>query len=286
MLCSQSISKSGLLARKFIGLTSLLLFVCALAHAHPLEQTGGLKRFDKSLRLVDPQNPALLITSSLDIKDIKIGQNVLAKAIELSEQGGEIHTITAGSRSDKVTFSFFQPFQESSVEQRLELHFDKNSGFINSLNLRYFISSAYLSIELIREQVLQSAVEKYGSPLTLQEVQTATGQTKNQVPIADFIKTLQNLTSESHAYFKKMGVTRNAKIVADKQGYALFQNGFDRCYLWTINEYAEILSLCAFAPGAANANNRGLEFKLVNFPIARIIAEHKLNAAEKLKLKL
>jgi hypothetical protein len=276
----------GLFTSKVIVFSQIGFFICSFAQAHPLEQIEGLKRFNKTSKLVDPRNPNLLLTSTLDIKNVKLGQNVLAKSIDLSEQGGEIHNITAGNRSDKVTFSFFQPFQESTLEQRIELNFDKNSGFIDALNLRYFIGSAYLSIELIREQVLQSAVAKYGNPLTLQEVQTATGQANGQVKIADFIESKANLSDETRRYFKKMGVTRNAKITADKQGYALFQNGFDQCYLWPQSNFIEILSLCAFAPGAANASNRGLEFSLINFTIATVISEHKIDAAKQLKLSL
>ncbi|MGO4890728.1 hypothetical protein [Flavobacterium sp. W21_SRS_FM6] len=263
-----------------------LLFVLALpAQAHPLEQLEGLKRFNRSSQLLDPQNTAVQLVSSLDIKEVKIGQNVVSQAIELNEKGGEIHNITGGSRSDKVTFSFFQPFQESTLEQRIDLHFDKNSGFIDAVNLRYLLSSAYLSIDLIRDQVLQSAISKYGSPLTMQAVQDVAGKTK-RVTINDFSAGITNLSEEARAYFKKLSITRNAKISADKRGIALFQNGFDECYLWPKNNYAEILSLCAFAPGAANANNRGLEFELVNFPIKQVIAEHQIKPAEQLKLSL
>lgn len=286
MLFRHTNNNIGLFISKLAISIYILFGLCLSAQAHPLEQVDGLKRFNKATLLVDPKNPAVVLNSSMDIKNVKIGQNVLAKAIDLTEQGGEIHNITSGNRSDKVTFSFFQPLQESSVEQRIDLNFDKNLGFINAINLRYFISSAYLSIELIREQVLQAAVTKYGPPLTLQEAQTATGQTKNTVKITDFINTLPNLSAEARDYFKKLGVTRNAKISADSQGYGLFQNGFDQCYLWLKNDYTEILSFCAFAPGAANANSRGLEFSLVNFPIAKSIADQQVKAAEQLKLNL
>lgn len=264
----------------------MLFFVCQFLHAQPLEQTEGLKRFNSSAQLFDPQNRSLALTSSLDIKDVKTGQNVLAKAIELKNRGGEVHNITGGNRSDKVSFSFFQPIEESTLEQRIDLNFDKNSGFIESINLRYLLTSAYLSIELIRAQVLESAIAKYGEPLTLQQVQSASGQNKSQVKIADYIASLNNVPLEAQAYFKKMAVTRNAKISADKQGYALFHSGFDQCYIWSKNNLDEILSFCAFAPGAANANNRGLEFSLVNFQISKVIAEHKVSPAEQLKLTL
>ena len=52
----------------------------------PLEQNQGLKRFDKSAILSH--------TSNFDIRAIRVGDNILAKTIELQEQGGTVRYIS------------------------------------------------------------------------------------------------------------------------------------------------------------------------------------------------
>ena len=216
------------------------------------------------------------VNSGLIIPPIQLNN----KAISLSEKGGEIHTITGGSRSDKVTFSFFQPYQESRLEQRIDLYFNKNSGFIHQLNLRYLISSAYLSIEPVRTQVLQTAIAKYGKPLSIQDVRNRVKQAQGEVKLRHFADAVEDSSEAATAFFKKMSFARNAQISSDNQDYALFPAGFDQCYVWPRDNFNELLTFCGFAPNAANAASRGLEFSLVNFAIAHIITEQQhLNSA-------
>lgn len=273
-------NKTWLFIRSVITLSTVALGMLSQAYAHTLEQTDGLKRFKRQQRLSYPANPAQLLQSELDIKDVKLGQNALNQAISLSEKGGEIHTITSGSRSDKVTFSFFQPYQESRLEQRIDLYFNKNSGFIHQINLRYLISSAYLSIEPVRAHVLQTAIEKYGKPLSMQDVRNRVKQAKGEVKLRHFADAVEDNSEAAATFFKKMSFARNAQISSDEQDYALFPSGFDQCYVWPRDNFNELLTFCGFAPNAANAASRGLEFSLVNFSIAYIIAEQQhLNSA-------
>jgi hypothetical protein len=279
-------NKTLLFIRGVITLCAVALGFFTQAYAHTLEQTDGLKRFDRQLRLNYPANPAQTLQSELDIKDVKLGQNALNQAISLSEKGGEIHTITGGSRSDKVTFSFFQPYQESRLEQRIDLYFNKNSGFIHQVNLRYLISSAYLSIEPVRAQVLQTAIAKYGKPLSMQDIRDRVKQAKGEIKLRHFAETLQDSSEATVTFFKKMSFARNAQISSDNQDYALFPAGFDQCYVWSRDNFNELLTFCGFAPNAANAASRGLEFSLVNFAIADIITEQQHQSVDAYQLTL
>ena len=279
-------NKTLLFIRRVITLSVVACGLLSQVDAHPLEQKDGLKRFNRQHSLSYPPNPSLPLQSTLDIKDIKIGQNILNQAIALSEKGGEIHTITGGTRSEKITFSFFQPYQDSKLEQRIELYFNKNSGFIHQINLRYKISSAYLSIEPVRNQVLQAAISKYGPPLSMQDVQARVKQDSGDVKILKFANALQDTSEATVDFFKKMGISRSAKITADQQNYALFHSGFDQCYVWPRDNFNELLTFCGFAPNAANAASRGLEFSLVNFVIANVIAETQHQVADATQLSL
>ena len=279
-------NKCLLLIRSVITLCTVTLCCLSQANAHPLEQEDGLKRFQRQHSLSYPADPKQPLLSVLDIKNVKLGQNALNQAIALSEKGGEIHTITGGTRSDKVSFSFFQPYQESRLEQKLDLYFNKNSGFIHQINLRYVISSAYLSIEPVRAQVLQTAINKYGSPLTMQEVRARVKQSKGEVKLQKFADALQDTSEATVAYFKKMSISRSAQITPDQQDYALFHSGFDQCYIWHKDNFNELLSFCGFAPNAANAANRGLEFSLVNFALGQIITEQQHQQADSSQLSL
>lgn len=279
-------NKSLLVIRRVITLCIVTLCCLSQANAHPLEQVDGLKRFQRQHSLSNPAAPNQTLQSVLDIKNVKLGQNVLNQAIALSEQGGEIHTITGGTRSDKVSFSFFQPYQESRLEQKLDLYFNKNSGFIHQINLRYVISSAYLSIEPVRVQVLQAAINKYGPPLSMQEVHTRVKQSKGEVKLQKFADALRDTSPATVAYFKKMSISRSAQITPDQQNYALFHSGFDQCYVWPKDNFNELLSFCGFAPKAANAANRGLEFSLVNFALEQIITEQQHQQADSNQLSL
>ena len=264
----------------------LALALGSVSQAHPLEQLEGFKRFNRDATLYSPLAPQQPLLSQLDIKAVKLGQNIVEQVIQLTEQGGELHTVTGGTRSEKATLSFFQPYQDSRLEQRLDLYFNKHSGFIQQINLRYFIASAYLSIEPVKNQVLQAAIAKYGAPLTMQDVRQRTKQNQGQVKVSQFVQSLQDTSGATQDYFKKLNISRNALVTKDQQDYALFHTGFDQCYFWPRDNYNEVLSFCSFAPNAANAASRGLEFSLVNFTIADVITElqHKANDTQQLSL--
>ena len=264
----------------------LALALGSVSQAHPLEQLEGFKRFNRDATLYSPLAPQQPLLSQLDIKAVKLGQNIVEQVIQLIEQGGELHTVTGGTRSEKATLSFFQPYQDSRLEQRLDLYFNKHSGFIQQINLRYFIASAYLSIEPVKNQVLQAAIAKYGAPLTMQDVRQRTKQNQGQVKVSQFVQSLQDTSRATQDYFKKLNISRNALVTKDQQDYALFHTGFDQCYFWPRDNYNEVLSFCSFAPNAANAASRGLEFSLVNFSIADVITElqHKANDTQQLSL--
>jgi hypothetical protein len=254
-------------------LSKLLCCIFAVSlsvNAHELEQLRGLKHFNKSDELDN--------RSALEIKDVYIGDNALAKAITLFDMGGKIHNVTGGSRSEKVRFSFFQPYQDSRLEQTLELRFNKDNGFVEQLNSTYRIKSAYLDISPIREKVLQAAIDKYGPPLTIAEVRDMSGQQKGEVDLKHFINQLapqDGVKEQVLEYFAKRNISKNAKFTASNNGHAQMHTGFDQCFLWQRNNFVEILSFCAFAPNEANASNRGVELSLQNFAVAQQIAERK-----------
>jgi hypothetical protein len=240
------------------------------AAEHPLELQKGLKRFDKQ--------SVLGSLSNLDIKDVHLGDNVLAKSISLIDAGGEIHNITGGSRSNKIKISFFQPYQQSRLEQLLELKFNKKNGFIEQISSTYSIDSAYLDLSPVREKVLVAAIKKYGEPLTLAEIQQISGQIKPEISVSRFIDTFnpkQAVAESVKSYFSKRNISKNSKFTSATDGRAIMHTGFDLCYLWQLNDFEEILSLCAFDSKEANASNRGVELSLHNFGLRQVIAQHK-----------
>jgi hypothetical protein len=87
-------------------------------------------------------------------------------------------------------------------------------------------------------------------------------------------------------YFTKRNISKDAKFTANDQGYAQMHTGFDLCFLWQTNNFAEILSFCAFAPNEANAANRGVQLSLQNFVVKRQIAERKSNEQKKEPLSI
>lgn len=267
--------------RTFVKLLCCIFAVSLTVDAHELEQLRGLKRFDKG--------DELGARSVLEIKDVYIGDNALAKSIALFAKGGRIHTVTGGTRSDHVRFSFFQPYQDSRQVQTIELKFNKDNGFVNQLSSTFKISSAYLNISPIREKVLQAAIDKYGPPLTIDEVREISEQQEGEVYLRSFINKLAPQAAVKEqvlAYFAQRNISKNAKFTANKLGHALMHTGFDQCYVWQRNNFAEILSFCAFAPNAANASNRGVELTLDNFVVAKKVAEHKTTEQQQESLSI
>ena len=249
-----------------------------LSQPHAFESLRGLERFNKSDSL--PSTPLNNTNQSSDtllsIKGIKIGDNVLQQAIKLGEQKGDLGRIRGGTRSEKIKFSFYQPYENTQLEQKVELYFDKNNGFIQQVTATYFLQDAYLSIAPVREQTLSAAVEKFGAPLTMQQAYDLSGQKKGEVNFEQFIVGLQNknpLPPLGLEYFQKRNVSRSTKWVKGEQDYALMHSGFDRCYLWQTNEFSQILTFCFFDQTGANQNSRGVELDLHNFPVSQQIKE-------------
>lgn len=260
---------------KLICLLCCVFAVNGYAAEHALELQKGLKRFDKQTVLGSQ--------SSLDIKDVFIGDNVLAKTILLVDKGGEIHNITGGSVSSMVKVSFFQPYMESRLEQLIELKFNKKNGFIEQISSTYRIDSAYLDLSLVREKVLVAAIKKYGEPLSLSDIQQITERQTPEINVSSFIDKLkpnQYVAELVKMYFSKHDISRNSKFTSDTEGRAIMHTGFDLCYLWERDNFAEILSLCAFDPREANASNRGVELNLHDFSVQQRITEQKKSSVK------
>lgn len=263
---------------KFRTIIGSILVVClwtipVSAKQHSFEQLEGLKRFDKTFTL-PPLKPSS--KSALDIKGVRIGDNVLATAIDLDAKGGTLGRIRGGYRSDKLKFSFFQPYLASRLEQRIELYFNKNNGFIERISATYFLQDAYMDITPVREQTLQEAVEKYGEPMTMLQAYNVAQQHKGEIKLDKFIHGLQkseNVHPLVLAFLQKKNISKSAKIVKGENRYALIHTGFDRCYLWELDNFDQILTFCFFDQTGANMDSRGVELHLVNFPVSEQIEE-------------
>jgi hypothetical protein len=247
----------------------------AQTQPHPFETLRGLERFNKSDSL-SVNNTSQTTDTLLSIKNIKIGDNVLQQTINLGNQGGQLGRIRGGTRSNKVKFSFYQAYENTRLEQKVELYFDKKNGFVQQVTATYVLQDAYMSITPIREQTLSAAVAKFGSPLTMQQVYDLSGQQNAEIKLEPFIKGLQ-AQSKLHPlgleYFQKRNISRNTKWVTGEQDYALMHSGFDRCYLWQTNTFSQILTFCFFDKTGASPNSRGVELDLHNFPVSQQINE-------------
>ena len=243
------------------------------AQAHPFESLRGLERFNKSNTLSSP-DASQITDSFLSIKGVKIGDNVLSQAIKLGEQGGQLERVRGGTRSEKIKFSFYQPYENTKLEQKVELYFDKYNGFIQQVTATYVLQDAYMSIAPIREQTLSAAVAKFGSPLTMQQVLDFSGQKNGEIKLDNFIKGLQSQVPPlALEYFQNRNISRSTKWVKGEQDYALMHSGFDRCYLWHTNTFSQILTFCFFDKTGANPNSRGIELDLHDFPVTQQIKE-------------
>lgn len=245
------------------------------AQSHPFESLRGLERFNKSSSL-----PLLRLDQAADtelsIKGVKIGDNVLQQAIQLADKGGQLGRVRGGTRSDKIKMSFYQPYENTLLEQKVELYFDKHNGFIQQITATYFLQNAYLSLLPIREQSLSAAVKKFGSPMTMQQAYAYSGQENGEIGLDQFINGLQN-QSKLHPlaleYFQKRNISKSTKWVKGVQDYALMYSGFDRCYLWNNHAFSQILTLCYFDKTGANSNSRGIELDLHDFPVKQQIID-------------
>ena len=247
----------------------------AQSQSHPFETLRGLERFNKSnvLSLNDTSQTAATV---LSIKEVKIGDNVLQQAINLDDQGGQLANIRGGSVSNKIKFSFYQPYENTRLEQKVELYFDKHNGFIKQITATYYLQDAYMSIAPIHAQTLNAAVKKFGPPLTMQQAYDLSGQKKGDIPLDKFIDELQakgELLPLGLEYFQKRNISRSSKWVQGQQDYALMHSGFDRCYVWQTHSFSQILTFCFFDKTGGNPDSRGIEFDLHNFPVSQQIKE-------------
>lgn len=256
-----------------------LVWAQSQVQPHPFEILRGLERFNKSNTLPS-DNTSQATDTVLSIRGVKIGDNVVQQAINLEEQGAQLGRIRGGTRSDKLKFSFYQPYENTRLEQKVEFYFDKHNGFIQQVTATYFLQDAYISIKPIRKQALSAAVEKFGPPLTMQQAYEISGQQDGEIKLELFIQGLQDqdqLHPLGLEYFQKRNISRSTKWVKGEQkgeqNYAQLHSGFDRCYLWQTNTFNQILTLCFFDETGANLNSRGVELDLHNFPVHQQIKE-------------
>jgi hypothetical protein len=264
--------------KRFVLVSSLMAVLATpltWGQSHPFETLRGLERFNKSHSL-SLDNTSQTLDTILSIKEVRVGDNILQQAINLGKKGGQLGRIHGGTRSDKIKFSFYQPYKNTQLEQKLELYFDKHNGFIQQITATYFLQDAYTSIVPIREQTLNAAVEKFGPPLTMQQAYDLSGQKDGEINLGQFIESLQAkvpLPPLGLEYFQKRNISRSTKWVKGEQDYALMHSGFDRCYLWHRNTFSQVLTFCFFDETGANINSRGVELALHNFPVSQQIKD-------------
>ncbi|MFT6779940.1 MAG: hypothetical protein ACJAV1_003886 [Paraglaciecola sp.] len=276
--------------KRFVLINSLIAVLAtplAWSQSHAFEALRGLERFNRS-NFLSLDDTSQSVNTVLSIKGVKVGDNVLQQAINLDDQGGQLGNIRGGTVSKKIKFSFYQPYENTRLEQKVELYFDKHNGFIQQITGTYYLQDAYMSITPIRELTFSAAVEKFGLPLTMQQAYDVSGQENGDISLDDFINGLQDqlqLHPMGLEYFQKRNISRSSKWVKGEQDYALMHSGFDRCYLWQTNAYSQVLTFCYFDEAGANPDSRGIEFDLHNFPVEQHIKELG-NSHSKLNLSL
>lgn len=246
-----------------------------IAKTESLEQNPGLKRFDK--------NEQLGAKSQFDIRDVYIGDNVLAKAIEFQLQGGQVHYISKGNRSRRVKISFYQPLMDTRLDQQFQLEFNRDNGFIHSILVTYKLDSAYADITPIYQKVLEKALLKYGEPLSFTDVQSFANSSESRVRLERLVQTIApapEVSKDVKAYFSEKIITPKTGFVADQSNRALLQSGFNECYLWQKSEFTEILTLCAFGKKSGNTKAQGIELKLLDFSTALKIKTYVKQATD------
>ena len=267
--------------RSMMSLLFVLFAGLTAAQSVDPTQVPGLKRFDP--------NRNLGMTSDFDIRSIKVGDNVMSTVANLTQQGGRLHYISGGIRSRQLEISFLQPYQDSQLEQRIEVEFDKDKGFVDQVQLTYLIKSAYLSISPVYEKVVAQALQKYGTPLTLEQVRAVAKTSEVQVRLADFIDGLPKNDTVGDAvkeYLSDKIVTRKTHFKGDEQGNALLITGFKQCYFWQTQDFTEWLSLCAFQPGSGNMKGQGVTLTLRNFMVAHQIEHYSVDDNQGIDIEL
>lgn len=240
------------------------------SQSQSLATLPGLKRFNS--------NASLGARSTFEIKSVHIGDNALEQAQRLQSEGGKVHYISGGSRSRNVKVSFYQPYQNSQLDQRFKLDFDKENGFINGISVTYKFDSAYLDIQPVYQQVLQNAVEKYGEPLSMQQVRDIAKVPAKDVLLAAFSGKLQvreDVEVKVRAFFDTKIIASRTRFIEETEGRAVLQSGFNECYFWPGDGYVEILSLCAFRKSKVNMKGQTVQMSLVSFLLEDKIKQYQ-----------
>lgn len=245
----------------FIGVLAMFCW-SQIVHSQSsdLGQNPGLKRFD--------QHEMLGSNSQFDIRAVRVGDNVLKQSLELQQQGGVVHYISKGNRSRNVKISFYQPFGDTRLDQQFRLDFNRNNGFIHTVNVSYKLDSAYADITPIYQQVLEKAVVKYGEPLSFDDIKNYADSTGTRVLLEKFtaeISPKDDVSDAVKGYFSQQIIAAKTAFVADQNGRALLLSGFNQCYLWQKNHFSEVLTLCAFGKNSGNMQGHGVKLELRDF---------------------
>ncbi len=273
---------------RFFRLSSVFSLIILCANAPLSWAQESMQSNISSLQRFMP-NQTLGETSDFDIRDVFIGEPVLAEVKYLILQGGKVHYIAGGNRSDRVKISFFQPYQQTQLEQVLQLNFDKNNGFINSIDLTYSLESRYVDIQPVYEKVLNQAIKKYGKPLTYQQVSDLARPRGDNIRLSDFIQNIQTDTDERAKilnYFTKKQVTPRTHFADDGDGNAILKSGFRQCYFWHKEKFVEILSMCSFQSNSGNMRGQGITLSLENFSVQTQILNFKSAIDEGIEIQL
>ncbi|MFA3789749.1 hypothetical protein AB6T38_01375 [Aliiglaciecola sp. SL4] len=251
------------------------IFLVPNVFAQDDKNLSSLTRFDASLNLN--------MRSQMDIRDVKIGDNVLGQTLNLINKNGEVQYISGGNRSDKVDIVFKQPYLESELLQNLSLLFDKDLGFVHQISLTYRIASRYLDILPVYNKTVEQAIVKYGEPMSFKQVQDMTQDKDDEVRLSAFVNKLTDKGETAELvkdYFDYLQVTPKTHFVETEQGHALLLTGFRQCYFWPVDDFEEVLSLCSFQPSSGNMKGQGVTLTLRNFAIQNKIANFEIQKAQ------
>lgn len=247
-----------------------LVILCSANAQQDVGELRGLKRFDPDTKLG--------MASDKDIKSVRLGHNVLSAARQLQSLGGDIHYISGGSRSRNVKISFFQPYQNASLEQQFKLDFNKDNGFVHHISVNYKLDSAYLDMRPVYNKIIENTVKKYGEPLSIEAVRAILNQSKDDVLLEAFVAKIEidpSVTASVQQFFNQKIIASRTRFTESEQGRALLLSGFNECYLWPGEGYAEILSLCALRKSKVNMKGQAVEMTLYNFAIEQHIENYQ-----------
>lgn len=245
-----------------VCLTTMSTFIRAQDNPQPLSSMHSLERFNADLQLQ--------YVSKMDIRGVNVGSNVREQTNLLTGQGAELQHISGGKVSTKVELKFRQAYQDSELVQNLALHFDKQYGFVNEIELTYKIASRYLDIRPVYQKTIEQAIAKYGEPLSLEQIRQLSDSRRSEPRLSELVENLNTapeLREEIIGYFSNKMVTSRTRFKDDGNGRALLLSGFTQCYFWSQNQFAELLSLCAFQPSSGNMKGQGITLSLIDFAV-------------------